>query len=51
MLYKCSSLKQLNLVNFNTNSVTNKRLMLIKCSDELKLKIKSKFKIFKIMAY
>ena len=40
MFYKCSSLKELNLNNFNTNKVTNMGGMFTGCSDELKLKIK-----------
>ena len=44
MFFGCSSLKELNLNNFNTNNVTNMSGMFSKCSDELKLKLKSKFK-------
>ena len=51
MFHGCSSLKELNLNNFNTNNVTHMRSMFSKCSDELKLKIKSKFKIFKEEAF
>ena len=47
MFSGCLSLKELNLNNFNTNNVTDMSFMFSKCSDELKLKIKSKFKIFK----
>ena len=43
----CSSLKELNLNNFNTNNVTNMCCMLRGCLDELKLKIKSQFKNIK----
>ena len=32
MFYGCSSLKELNLNNFNTNNVTNMRCMLSGCS-------------------
>ena len=36
MFYNCSSLKKLNLSNFNTNNVTNMIGMFDGCSDELK---------------
>ena len=39
MFYECSSLKELNLKNFNTNNVTNMNSMFFGCSDELKMKI------------
>ena len=45
------SLKELNLINFNTNNVTNMRSMFSGCLDELKLKIKSQFKNFKEEAF
>ena len=32
MFYGCSSLKELNLNNFNTNNVTNMRSMFNRCS-------------------
>ena len=44
MFYGCSSLKQLNLNNFNTINVTNMTYMFSECSDELKKKIKAKYK-------
>ena len=47
MFRGCSSLKELNLNNFNTNNVTNMIGMFDGCLDELKLKIKSQFKNFK----
>ena len=40
----CSSLKELNISNFNTNNVTDMNLMFYKCSDELKKKIKEQNK-------
>jgi len=46
MFYGCSSLKELNLNNFNTNNVTDMRGMFLGCLDDLKLKIKSQFKNF-----
>ena len=48
MFSRCSSLKELNLDNFNTNNVTNMRSMFSRC---LKLKIKSQFKNFKKNAF
>ena len=51
MFCGCSSLKELNLNNFNTNNVTNMWSMFYRCSDELKLKIKVKFKNFKEEAF
>ena len=41
MFYECSSLKELNLSNFNTNNITNMRYMFSRCSEELKMKMKS----------
>ena len=51
MFSYCSSLKELNLNNFNTNNVTDMNYMFGGCLDELKLKIKSQFKIFKEEAF
>ena len=51
MFNECSSLKELNHNNFNTNNVTDMRCMFGRCSDELKLKIKSQFKNFKEEAF
>ena len=51
MFHGCSSLKELNLSNFNTNNVTNMCGMFSKCSDELKLKIISQYKNFQEMAF
>jgi len=45
------SLKELNLNNFNNNNVTDMRWMFSKSSDELKLKLKSKFNKFKEEAF
>ena len=47
----CSSLKELNLNNFNINKVTNMSEMFSRCLNELKLKIKSQFKNFKNVAF
>ena len=51
MFSGCSSLKELNLSNFNTNNVTHMSYMFSKCSDELKLKIKSQYKNFEEVAF
>ena len=51
MFYGCSSLKELNLNNFNANNVTNISSMFKECSDELKIKIKSKYKNFNKNAF
>ena len=51
MFSGCSSLKKLNLNNFNTNNVINMSGMFSGCLDELKLKIKSQFKNFKEEAF
>ena len=51
MFSGCSSLKELNLNNFNTNNVANMWYMFSRCLDELKLKIKSQFKNFKDEAF
>jgi surface protein len=44
MLDGCSSLKELNLTNFNTNNITGMCYMFSGCSDNLKRKIKSEKK-------
>ena len=51
MFRGCSSLKELNLNNFNTNNITNMIGMFNGCLDELKLKIKSQFKNLKEEAF
>ena len=51
MFRGCSSLKVLNLNNFNTNNVTYMSGMFSGCLDELKLKIKSQFKNIKEEAF
>ena len=44
MFFYCSSLKELNLNNFNTNNVTDMSDMFKGCSNQLKLKIKAQNK-------
>ena len=51
MFYECSSLKELNLNNFNTNNVTNMCFMFKGCSDDLKMKIKLENKNIKNEAF
>ena len=51
MFHKCSSLKELKLSNFNTNNVTNMSYMFSKCSNELKMKIRSEYKNFDEIAF
>ena len=51
MFYGCSSLKELNLSNFNTNNVTDMECMFYGCSEQLKNKIKSEYKIIKEEAF
>ena len=43
MFYGCSSLKELNLNNFNTNNVTNMFSMFYGCSNDLIMKIKTQY--------
>ena len=47
----CLSLRELNLSNFNTNNLINMNNMFFQCSDELKSKIKTKYKNFKEEAF
>ena len=51
MFYGCSSLKELNLSNFNTNNVTNMGYMFSGCSDQFKNKIKAQYKNIKEEAF
>ena len=51
MFYGCSSLKDLNLSNFNTNNVTNMGGMFSGCSDQFKNKIRTEYKIIKEEAF
>ena len=44
-------IKRVKSNNFNTNNVTDMSEMFSKCSDELKLKLKSKFNEFKEEAF
>ena len=44
MFLQCSSLKELNISNFNTNNVTQMECMYNNCSD--KLKIQTQYKNF-----
>ena len=51
MLSGCSSLKELNLNNFNTNNVNYMEFMFYGCSDELIMKIKTQNKNIKEEAF
>ena len=51
MVYGCSSLKELNLSNFNTNNVNYMGYMFNGCSEQLKNKIKSEYKNIKEEAF
>ena len=51
MFYGCSSLKELNLSNFNTNNVTYMRYMFSGCSDQFKNKIRTEYKNIKEEAF
>ena len=51
MFSGCSSLKELNLINFNKNNVTNMMNMFFGCSVDLKKKIKSENKNIKKEAF
>ena len=51
MFFGCKSLKELNLSNFNTNNVKSMSEMFSFCSDELKSKIRSKYKNFNETAF
>ena len=51
MFSECSSLKELNLNNFNTNNVTDMSSMFSGCSDDLKVKIKSENRNIKDEAF
>ena len=51
MFSGCSSLNDLNLSNFNTNNVTDMSYMFSRCLDELKLKIRNKYKNFQEIAF
>ena len=44
MFYGCSKLKEINIKNFNTDNAPNVGSMFSRCSDELKKKIRNKFK-------
>ena len=51
MFNGCSSLKELNIINFNTNYLTDMSFMFNGCSDDLKMKIKSENKNIKDEAF
>ena len=51
MFSVCSSLKELNLNNFNTNNVTYMNAMFYGCSNDLIMKIKTQYKNIKEAAF
>ena len=51
MFEKFSSLKELNLSNFNTNSASDMRFMFDGCSDEFQNKIRAQYKNIKEEAF
>ena len=51
MFYNCSSLKELNNDNFNFDNVKEMMGMFSRCDDELRKKMKKKFKFLKDEAY
>ena len=51
MFYGCSSLKELNLSNFNTNNVINMGYMFSGCSDQFQNKIRDQYKNIKEEAF
>ena len=51
MLENFSSLKELNLNNFNTNNVINMECMFYGCSNDLIMKIKTQYKNIKEEAF
>ena len=51
MFYGCSSLKELNLNNFNAYNVTDMKSMFYGCSDELKNKIKTQYENIRAEAF
>ena len=51
MFSRCSSLKELCFNNFNANKLTNIKYMFNGCSNELKMKIKNKYKNIKEEAF
>ena len=51
MFSKCSSLKELNLSNFNTDNLTNMGGMFLGCSKQFKNKIRAQYKNIKEEAF
>ena len=50
MFLGCSSLKELNIANFNLNNVVDMDRMFLHCQEELKMKIRDQVKIIYIRA-
>ena len=51
MFLNCSSLKELNMNNFNTNKVIAMEYMFYGCPKELQMEIKTKYKNIKKEAF
>ena len=51
MFYKCSSLKKIRFPNFNYDNINKMSYMFEGCSDELKMKIKARYKNIKEEAF
>ena len=51
MFLNCSSLKELNIDNFNMNNVINMNYMFFGCSKELINNIKNKYKNIRMEAF
>ena len=51
MFSRCSSLKELNISNFNTNNLTNMRGMFYGCSMQFQNKIRAQYKNIKEEAF
>ena len=51
MFSGCSSIKEINLFNFNTNNVTDMNGMFSGCSDEIKIKIREQINNIKEEAF
>ena len=51
MFYNCSSMKELNIDNFNLDNIREMIGVFSKCNDELRKKMKEKFNYLKYEAF
>ena len=51
MFFGCSSLKELNLSDFNIKNITNMKGMFHKCSEQFQNKIRAQYKNIKKEAF